>query len=77
MLKKNKLKLKEEIANLINNFYLTRPSSYDSIDNITDNLERDVTQALNEIVSHLLDNIYDEQEMSHKIDGILLDKDAP
>jgi len=60
---------------MIDQLYLTRPGSCDSMETIFQNIEGEVKYSMHNIFRYLLDNIYDEQEMSDKIDGILLEKD--
>ena len=74
MLKKSKDKIRHELDGWIDGFCMPRPDMHQTPQQYFDNLEYAIRELLHQVTDTLIDNIYDEQEISNKVDGILLEK---
>ncbi len=75
MLKKSREELATEILEMAQSIQIEPPTQYQSLDDYFRQLNCNIENWMHCVAMTIVNNIYTEQEMSDKIDGILLDDD--
>ena len=74
MLKKSRDEVATDILNAAQNFTIVAPEPWQAPDDYYRMLTANIQNWMHNVVMEIVNNIYTEQEMSDKVDGILLEK---